>query len=50
MFEAIGFEVLKLKRTRIGFLTIESLPSGKHRKLKPKEIKQLYGLSDKKTS
>lgn len=48
MFEHIGYEVLKLTRIRIGFLTLEGIASGKHRKLKPKEIQQLYGLGNKK--
>ncbi len=45
MFEAIGFEVLKLKREKIAFLTLKGLNSGEYRKLTPKEIKQLYALS-----
>jgi 23S rRNA pseudouridine2605 synthase len=44
MFESVGFNVLKLKRERIGFLTLEGLTPGEYRKLKPKEIKQLYSL------
>lgn len=48
MFEAIGYEVIKLSRVRIGTLTLEGLLSGKHRKLKPKEIQQLYALANKK--
>ncbi len=48
MFESIGFEVLKLTRIKIGFLTVDKLLSGKYRKLKPKEIQQLYALANKK--
>ena len=48
MFESIGFDVVKLTRVRIGLLTLEDLISGKKRKLKPKEIKQLYALANKK--
>lgn len=42
MFEAIGYNVLKLKRERIAFLGIEDLKSGEHRILNPKEVKKLY--------
>ena len=48
MFENIGLDVVKLTRVRIGLLTLECLISGKKRKLKPKEIKQLYALANKK--
>ena len=43
MFEAVGYEVLKLKRGRISFLTIDSLKSGEYRYLSLKEVKKLYG-------
>lgn len=46
MFEAIGFEVLKLKRERYAFLTLEGLNSGESRRLTPKEIKKLYNIID----
>lgn len=42
MFESVGFEVLKLKRERIGFLDLTGLKSGEYRKLNNKEIKKLY--------
>ncbi len=41
MFEAVGYEVLKLKRERIGFLTVEGLESGDYRKLTHEEIETL---------
>lgn len=44
MFENIGFEVEKLKRERIAFLTLGNLNSGEYRKLNIKEIKQLFSL------
>lgn len=44
LFESVSFNVLKLKRERIGFLTLGKLKSGEYRKLNPKEVKQLYGL------
>lgn len=44
MFEAVGFEVLKLKREVFAFFTVGSLNSGEYRKLTIKEVKQLYGM------
>ena len=44
MFEAVGHEVLKLKRERIAFLTLDGLASKKYRQITPKEVKQLYSL------
>lgn len=44
MFESIGYDVLKLKRERYAFLTLDGLKSGEYRKLSPKEIKKLYSL------
>lgn len=42
MFEAIGYNVLKLKRESISFLSIKNLKSGEYIELKPKDIKRLY--------
>ncbi len=47
MFEAIGFDVLKLKRESISFLTLDGLKSGEYRPLSIKEIKMLYGEKNK---
>ncbi len=47
MFEAIGYEVLKLKRERFAFLDVNSLKPGEYRKLNIKEVKQLYNLAQK---
>ena len=44
MFEALGYEVLKLKRERYAFLDLTGLKSGESRPLSPKEIKILYSL------
>lgn len=44
MFEAIGYELLKLKRERYAFLDLTGLKSGEYRKLNPKEVKKLYSL------
>ena len=48
MFEAVGLEVLKLKRERIAFLDLGGLASKDYRKLTIKEVKQLYDLSQNK--
>ena len=42
MFEAIGCEVLKLKRERVSFLNLKGLNSGEYRFLTPKEVNKLY--------
>src|SRR5574344_1265602 len=42
MFEAVGYNVSKLKRERIAFLTLAGLKPGEYRYLNPKEVKQLY--------
>lgn len=41
MFEAIGHEVLKLKRERYAFLTLNGLKAGESRELTVHEVKQL---------
>ena len=43
MFKAIGYEVIKLKRESISFLTLDGLKSGEYRELSIKEVKKLYG-------
>lgn len=47
MFEKVGNKVLKLKRERIAFLTLEGLASKEYRTLTPKEVKKLYNLANK---
>lgn len=47
MFEAVGFEVLKLKREKIAFFDLKNLPSGKYRPLTKKEISKIYSLEAK---
>jgi len=49
MFSSVGFSVSKLKRERLGFLTLDNLKSGEYRKLNPKEVKKLYDLAVNKT-
>lgn len=44
MFDAVGFEVLKLKRERVGIFTLEGLKSGEYRKLTKKEVGIIYSL------
>ena len=44
MFEALNYEVLKLKRERIAYLTLRGIEnSGDYRELSIKEVKKLYG-------
>lgn len=45
MFEAIGNDVIKLKRERYGFLTLEGLKAGDARELSPHEVKRLRALA-----
>lgn len=47
MFNAIGYDVLKLKRERIAFLSIKDMKSGDYRLLNPKEVKKLYNETKK---
>ncbi|MCA1320799.1 rRNA pseudouridine synthase [Bacillus tianshenii] len=47
MFEAIGHPVMKLKRERYGFLTLQGLKSGEARELTPHEVKQLRVMATK---
>ncbi|MDR6998596.1 23S rRNA pseudouridine(2605) synthase RluB [Neobacillus niacini] len=49
MFEAIGHEVIKLKRERYGFLTLNGLTAGEARELTPHEVKQLRALAMEST-
>ena len=42
MFEAIGYNVIKLKRESIAFLTLDGIKSGEYRQLSIKEVKMLY--------
>ena len=46
MIEAVGYKVLKLKREKIAFLTLNGVSSGKYRELTKKEVKKLYVLSE----
>lgn len=42
LFNYFGYKVVKLKRERIDFLTLEGLKKGEARRLKTKEIKEFY--------
>lgn len=42
MFEAINYEVIKLRREKFAFLDVKNLKSGEYRYLTPKEVKKLY--------
>lgn len=48
MFKSLGYEVVKLRRERIGFLTAEGLKIGEYRYLNIKEVKVLYNLVNSK--
>ncbi|MBB6283291.1 pseudouridine synthase [Geobacillus subterraneus] len=45
MFEAIGCEVLKLKRERYAFLDLKGLRPGEYRELSPHEVKLLRAIA-----
>lgn len=47
MFLAVKKEVIKLKREKIAFLTLDGLNSGEYRKLTIKEVKTLYSMIKK---
>lgn len=47
MFEEVGFEVLKLKRERVGIFTLNGIPSGHYRRLSPKEVAIMYREKEK---
>lgn len=49
MFGALGYKVLKLKRTNYDFLTLKNLSIGQSRKLTIKEIKKLYNNAKEKS-
>lgn len=44
MFKMLNYNVLKLKRERIAFLTLNGLNSGEYRMLSIKEVKKLYSM------
>ena len=46
MFEAVGHPVLKLKRVRLGIVTLDGMRKGDIRLLKPYELKQLRELGN----
>lgn len=48
MFAAVGFEVSKLKRERVGIFDLTGLKSGEYRKLTKKEVQIVY--SNKKSN
>ena len=46
IFESAGYNVIKLKRESIAFLTLQGVSSGEFRKLTIKEVKQLYAYTN----
>ena len=49
MFEAVGSPVLKLRRTKIGFLTDKDLPVGHYRFLTPGEVAQVFRITNERS-
>ncbi len=47
IFNSLGYDVIKLTRTKYAFLTIKGLNSGEYRPLNKLEIAQLYRLKQK---
>ena len=47
MFKALGYNVIKLKREAISFLTVDGLSSGTYRQLSIHEVKKLYSETKK---
>lgn len=47
MFEALGIEVARLKRTKVGNLKLGMLKQGDYRDLTPEEVNSLYELAGK---
>lgn len=45
MFKALGHPVIKLKREKVAFLTVEGMKPGESRKLTSKEVHVLYNIS-----
>lgn len=48
LFENLGYDVIKLTRSKYAFLTLDNLKSGEYRVLSHEEVKQLYNLRQKK--
>lgn len=44
LFEKLGYDVMKLTRSRFAFLTDDNLKSGEYRNLSSKEVRLLYSL------
>ena len=48
MFEVLGYEVIKLRREKYAFLTLDKVKVGEYRKLTFKEVTTLYSLCKNK--
>ena len=44
LFEALGYDVKKLTRTKLAFLSLDNLKSGEYRSLTKEEVQKLYEL------
>lgn len=47
VFAALGYKVVKLKRTTYAFLNLDNIPEGASRELTYKEVKKLYNYDNK---
>ena len=47
MFKVLGYNVIKLRRESVAFLTCDGIKSGEYRELSIKEVKTLYSLGKK---
>lgn len=47
MIQALGYPILKLKREKIGSLTLKGMEAGQYRSLTPHEVKQMWQLATK---
>ncbi|MFV0275133.1 MAG: pseudouridine synthase [Bacilli bacterium] len=50
MFKTLGYNVIKLKRERIAFITTDGLKPGEYRELSTKEVHVLYNLASNKSN
>ena len=48
MFSSLGYEVIKLRRESVAFLTCDGVAPGEYRFLTIKEVKMLYSLINNK--
>jgi 23S rRNA pseudouridine2605 synthase len=49
MLARLGHKVMRLRRTAIGPIRLDRLPSGKSRRLKPDEVARLRAIAERPT-